>query len=193
MGCLKLTYRNEISALRVSRENEITTPNWQVWVGGKGAKETKEVEVNQSGGSNQNMNSETSNAFIFGTGFAGVRKAGQMSVQEINRQAAVNKSLNSANGSSIKVPKGVKFIGKFAGFAFSAWSAVDVEQQFSDGEITGFQRGAEQVSNGIGAIPGVGTGWSIGWEIGRAITNIDSYQEWKQNTWFPWRQEVLGY
>jgi len=87
------------------------------------------------------MDSRTSNAFIFGTGFAGVKKAGQLSVQEINRQAAFNKSLNPSNGSPIKIPKGVRFVGKFAGFGFSAWSAVDVEQQYSNGELTGFQRG----------------------------------------------------
>lgn len=148
---------------------------------------------NQGGSGIQGMDSETSNAFISGTGFAGVKKAGQLSVQEINRQAAINKSLNPANGSPVKVPKGVRFVGKFAGPAFSAWGAYDVEQQFKRGEITGFQRGAEQVSNSIGAIPAIGTGWSIGWEIGRTITNIPTYQEWKQDTWLPWRKGVLGY
>jgi len=35
--------------------------------------------------------------------------------------------------------------------------------------------------------------WGVGWEIGHAITNIPSYQEWKQETWLPWRKEKLGY
>jgi len=87
----------------------------------------------------------------------------------------------------------VRFVGKFAGFGFSAWSAVSIEQQFNNGEITNFQRGTEQISNGIGAIPAFGTGWSIGWEIGRTISNTPTYKEWKQNTWLPWRKENLRY
>ncbi len=51
------------------------------------------------GGSGQGMDSETSIAFILGAGFDGVKNAGQLSVREINRQAAINRSLNQLNGS----------------------------------------------------------------------------------------------
>jgi hypothetical protein len=38
-----------------------------------------------------------------------------------------------------------------------------------------------------------GAAWGVGWEIGRGITSIPSYQEWKKNTWLPWRKETLKY
>jgi hypothetical protein len=136
-----------------------------------------------------------SNAFLLGTGFAGIKKVGQLSVQEINRQAAINKVLNSSSihGAPVKVPKVLRFVGRFGGFAFSAWGAYDIREQYRHGEITPFQNGVEQASNTIGAIPAVGTAWSIGWEIGRGITNIPAYQKWKNKTWLPWRQDVMGY
>gem|GEM_PF-2552789 len=143
----------------------------------------------------QGMASETSDIFIYATGFEGAKKAGQLSLREINRQAAINKTLNptSPHGTSINLPKGIRFVGKFAGFGFSTWSVIDVEQQFSNSEITRFQRTTEQISNGIGFVPAIGTGWSIGWEIGRKITTIPSYQSFKRSTWLPWRKKVLGY
>jgi hypothetical protein len=100
-----------------------------------------------------------SNAFLLGTGFAGIKKVGQLSVQEINRQAAINKVLNSSSihGAPVKVPKVLRFVGRFGGFAFSAWGAYDIREQYRHGEITPFQNGVEQASNTIGAIPAVGT------------------------------------
>ena len=51
MGCLKLTYRNETSPLRVSRELENDVVNWQVWMSKNTFKQHKGVIVAQNGGS----------------------------------------------------------------------------------------------------------------------------------------------
>ena len=51
MGCLRLTYGENESPLRVSRDEEITTLNWQVWVGEKGVKKVKGCGDQTSGGS----------------------------------------------------------------------------------------------------------------------------------------------
>ncbi len=51
MGCLRLTYRNETSPLRVSRDEEIDTPNWEVWISENTPNQHKECEDQQSGGS----------------------------------------------------------------------------------------------------------------------------------------------
>ena len=50
MGCLRLTYGENESPLRVSRDEEITTLNWQVWVGEKGVKKVKGCGDQTSGG-----------------------------------------------------------------------------------------------------------------------------------------------
>jgi hypothetical protein len=50
MGCLRLSYRTEESNLSVSTEEKTYALNWQVWVGGKGEKETKELEDQTNGG-----------------------------------------------------------------------------------------------------------------------------------------------
>ncbi len=69
---------------------------------------------------------------------------------------------------------------------------VDVELQYNR-KISDFERGTEQISNGIGFIPAIGTAWGFGWEIGRNITNVPTYRHWKRDTWFPLRKEFLGY
>ena len=52
----------------------------------------------------------------------------------------------------------------------------------------------DQTSNALSTFGGIyGASWGIGWELGRGITNLNSYQEWKQNTWLPWRNVNLGY
>jgi len=55
MGCLKLTYRNETSPLRVSRELENDVVNWQVWMSKNTFKQHKGVIVAQNGGNDGNL------------------------------------------------------------------------------------------------------------------------------------------
>ena len=50
MGCLRLTYEENESPLRVSRDEETVTPNWQVWTREKGENFGVSVVDQQSGG-----------------------------------------------------------------------------------------------------------------------------------------------
>jgi RHS repeat-associated protein len=136
-----------------------------------------------------------SNSFYLNMGFSGTKKSVAAIGNEINNQRAINKSLNpsSPHGQSIKVPKGLKIIGRFGGPVISFYGAVEIEMQFEQGGFNSYQRYVEHSSNLIGAVPAVGTAWSFGWEIGRGITNMEGYQQWKQNVWLPWRRDVLGY
>ena len=54
MGCLRLTYEEDESPLRVSREEENVSVEWQVWVNVKPAKKVKEA-VDQSSGGDPNV------------------------------------------------------------------------------------------------------------------------------------------
>ncbi len=51
MGCLRLSYRSEESNLSVSTEEKTYALNWEVWIAGNSEKETKGVEVQTNGGS----------------------------------------------------------------------------------------------------------------------------------------------
>lgn len=43
----------------------------------------------------------------------------------------------------------------------------------------------------IGGIPGAS--WGVGWELGRSITKMTWYNEWKRDSWYPFREKYLGY
>lgn len=65
-----------------------------------------------------------------------------------------------------------------AGYGLGIYNAYSVEQQYSSGQISGTQRWVEQGSNVISTFGGIhGAAWGIGWETGRAITNIPGYHE----------------
>lgn len=93
--------------------------------------------------------------------------------------------------SALRISDRFKWLGRSVG-AYNAWSNFDA---YSNGKIEGFTLATEQTSNVISTFaPGLyGAAWGIGWEAGRSITKIDSYQDWKQSTWLPYRKEKLGY
>jgi hypothetical protein len=118
---------------------------------------------------------------------AGAKGTKNVISNEIVRQGIIN---NKAAGidapvNGIKVPKSLKLAGKFGGVVFTAWGAVDIEQQYQSGEINSYWRNAEQIANGAGAIPVIGTGVSIGWELGRWITQRQWYQETFHGKYYP--------
>jgi hypothetical protein len=65
-----------------------------------------------------------------------------------------------------KVTKYSSFI-KWAGWAGTATSVVAVELDVRNGVISRQHGNIEQVSNGIGAIPVIGTAWTAGWHLGK--------------------------
>lgn len=83
---------------------------------------------------------------------------------------------------------------KWTGRGLGAYNAYQIDKQFNAGQINTTTMFLEQGTNAFSTFGGIpGASWGVGWEIGRAITNIPSYQEWKQETWLPWRKEKLGY
>ena len=43
----------------------------------------------------------------------------------------------------------------------------------------------------VGGPQGIAVG--VGWEAGRAVTQLPPYQRWRNRTWMPWRYRKLGY
>lgn len=76
----------------------------------------------------------------------------------------------------------------------AGYNAYDINQKHDAGEISDVQMVLEQASNTVSTFGGaVGAAWGVGWEVGRAITTIPFYQQWKVEVWYPWRKEKLGY
>ena len=115
------------------------------------------------------------------TGFVAASKKGYNIVNnEAIRQGHYNNSIRKPgmpldDVTSLKVPKGLKIVGKYGGLVFTFYGAYDIDQQWRNNEINAGTMMIEQVSNGIGAIPAVGTGWSIGWNPGKS---------WGSSTWY---------
>ncbi|WP_257667406.1 RHS repeat domain-containing protein [Parapedobacter tibetensis] len=80
---------------------------------------------------------------------------------------------------------GGKSIGKalsnelrVGGYLLGAYNALNVQNQLNTGQINGAQYALEQGSNAFSTLGGIyGASWGVGWEIGRAITNIPGYHE----------------
>lgn len=83
---------------------------------------------------------------------------------------------------------------KWAGRGLAVYNANEIESKYRDGKIGASTRILEQGTNVYSVFGGIhGAAWGIGWEIGRAITTVPSYQSWKQNTFLPWRSRTLKY
>lgn len=83
-----------------------------------------------------------------------------------------------------------------AGKGLGLYNAYSINAQHSAGQIGSFQMFMEQGSNAYSTLGGIfGAAWGIGWEGGRAITNTSGYQNWKQDTWLPFRKSIpyIGY
>ncbi len=85
----------------------------------------------------------------------------------------------------IKVPKVVKVGGHLVGGAFALWEYNLIEDQYANGEINKKWYYAEHIANGAGTIPIVGTGVTIGWELGRWITQRRWYQRFFHGRYYP--------
>ncbi len=109
---------------------------------------------------------------------------------EVIRQTAFNAQIANPNFKSNEIPYAsfrspgwLRFVGKWGGSVLSAWSAFDINDQFKTGQITESEMWREQGSNAVGALPIVGTGWTMGWEAGRIISNTSWYNMFKYNFW----------
>jgi len=59
------------------------------------------------------------------------------------------------------------------------YNAIEIEQQFTRGEIGYTQRVAEHGANVVSSVWGIyEAAFGVGWEIGRAITKIPGYNQY---------------
>ena len=101
---------------------------------------------------------------------------------------------NGSTGGRVASAKTVSNTFKWTGRGMGAYSAYSTNQDYQNGEINAIQMTLDQTSNALSTFGGIyGASWGIGWEMGRGITNWNSYQEWKQDNWLPWRYKNLGY
>ena len=108
-----------------------------------------------------------------------------------------------ANGYSkgIKAASRVATGLKVTGYGLGAYNAFDITRQYNNGQIGMNGLITEQSSNTFSTLSGLlggswglyGAAWGVGWELGRGITTIPAYQEWRDNTWYPWRNENIPF
>jgi hypothetical protein len=101
---------------------------------------------------------------------------------------------NGSTGGKFTSAKRVSSILSWAGYALGVYGANSINNQFISGEINTSQMLMEQSVNAYSTVGGLyGAAAGIGWESGRTITTLDAYQNWKQNSWLPFRQAIFGY
>gem|GEM_PF-941108 len=99
---------------------------------------------------------------------------------------------NGVTGGKLKFGKKVSTGIKIGGYGLGIWNAYKIDQQNRTGQISDWQMYMEQGSNLITTVGGLyGAAWSVGWELGRALTKMEWYQEAKFNFWYNrWESQV---
>jgi hypothetical protein len=99
---------------------------------------------------------------------------------------------NGVTGGKLKFGRKVSTGIKIGGYGLGIWNAYNVRQQNKLGQISDSQLYMEQGSNFITTVFGIhGAAWGTGWELGRAVTNMEWYQEAKFNFWYNhWESRV---
>jgi hypothetical protein len=100
---------------------------------------------------------------------------------------------NGVTGGKNKFGKTTSNAIKWGGRALGAWNAYSIQRDYAAGEMgTGWMM-AEQGTNAVSIFGGIyGAAWGVGWELGRAITTIDAYQEFKFNFWYNRMENAIG-
>jgi len=100
---------------------------------------------------------------------------------------------NSVTGGKNKFGKTTSNAIKWGGRVLGAWNAYSILKYYADGEMgTGWMM-AEQGTNAVSIFGGIyGAAWGVGWELGRAITTLDAYQEFKFNFWYNRMENAIG-
>jgi len=100
---------------------------------------------------------------------------------------------NGVTGGKNKFGKTTSNAIKWGGHALGAWNAYSTQRDYVAGKMgTGWML-AEQGTNTISTFGGIyGAAWGVGWEMGRAITTLDAYQEFKYNLWYNRIENAIG-
>lgn len=81
---------------------------------------------------------------------------------------------------------------EWVGRGFGAWNAFSIEQDRRNGEVGTAMTIIEQGSNLYSTFGYYGGAWGIGWELGRVVTSLDVYQEFKFNYWYKQMENSIG-
>jgi RHS repeat-associated protein len=100
---------------------------------------------------------------------------------------------NGVTGGKNKFGKTTSNAIKWGGRALGAWNSYSIQRDYAAGEMgTGWMM-AEQGTNAVSIFGGIyGAAWGVGWELGRAITTLDAYQEFKFNFWYNRMENAIG-
>ena len=99
---------------------------------------------------------------------------------------------NGSVGGMNKFGKTTSNAIKCGGRALGAWNAYSIQRNYAAGKMSTGWMMAEQGTNAVSTLGGIyGAAWGIGWELGRAVTNMEWYQEAKFNFWYNyWKSQV---
>lgn len=89
---------------------------------------------------------------------------------------------------SVKMSSRMSIFGKLLG-AYSQTNLIMNRKQIGNFNFV-IESGVNAIST-FGGINGAAVG--LGWEMGRYITNTSWYQNWKYQTWLPYRYKTFGY
>lgn len=83
---------------------------------------------------------------------------------------------------------------KSIGWAGGVYCSLDTYNQWKMNQIDIDRFVCDEVSTVYSTIGGIpGASWGVGWELGRSITQMTWYNEWKKESWYPFREKYLGY
>lgn len=100
---------------------------------------------------------------------------------------------NGATGGKNNYGKRMSNAWKWAGRGMGAMNAYSIWDDYSNKNTVTEKFVIEQLSNVLSTFGGeYGAAWSIGWEMGRQITNSDKYQEWKFNLYYDMWERRYG-
>jgi RHS repeat-associated protein len=100
---------------------------------------------------------------------------------------------NGVAGGKNKFGKSTSNAIKWGGRIVGAYSGYKTIEQRVNGEIGTGWMFAELGTTGVSTFGGLyGAAWGVGWELGRAVTTLDAYQEFKFNFWYNRMENAIG-
>ena len=100
---------------------------------------------------------------------------------------------NGTTGGKLKFAKKTSNIFKGVGLALGINNAIDIYNDYYEGNISSTTMCIEEMSNAISTFGGLeGAAWGIGWELGRYVTNMEWYQEMKFNMIYNQVESQIG-
>jgi len=99
---------------------------------------------------------------------------------------------NGSVGGMNKFGKTTSNAIKWGGRIVGLYSGYETIEQRVNGKIGTGWMSAELVTTAVSTFGGLyGAAWGVGWELRRAITTLDAYQEFKFNFWYNrWENQV---